>query len=177
MLELNLSKNNNIASKAYGKWYARVEKKKELSIHDMAAHMAQHNTPFSVGTIDGILRDFVNCVREQCLEGNTVKIDNLAIFKCSVEANGVSKLYDKDNDVTIRAAMGAVSTVKKDEEGQDVVVPTGNAIKSVKMLAQSTGGFTRDELNKDASFRWTKYSQQLISKAKADALSASGSGD
>ena len=166
MLELNVSKNNNVSSRAYGKWYARVEFKKELSIHDMAAHMAQHNTPFSVGTIEGILRDFVGCTREQCLEGNTVKIDDLAIFKCSIEANGVNKLYDADNDVTIRAALGPATTTKKDDEGQTVVVPTGNAVKSVKLLAQSTGEFTREELNKDVSFRWTKYAQELINKAK-----------
>ena len=166
MLELNVSKNNNVSSKTYGKWYARVENKKELSIHDMAVHMAQHNTPFSVGTIEGIIRDFVGCTREQCLEGNTVKIDNLAIFKCSVEANGVSKLYDAENDVTIRAALGAATTTKKDDEGEIVVVPTGNAVKSVKLLAQSTGEFTREELNKDVSFRWTKYAQELINQAK-----------
>lgn len=166
MLELNVSKNNNVSSHAYGKWYARVEYKKVLSIHDMAAHMAQHNTPFSVGTIEGILCDFVACTREQCLNGNTVKIDDLAIFKCSVEANGVSKLYDPQYDVTIRAALGAATTTKKDDEGQTVVVPTGNAVKSVKLLAQSTGEFTREELNKDVSFRWTRLAQEAINKAK-----------
>ena len=89
MLELNIFKNNNRTSVSYGKYYAHVEYKKTMSIHDMALHMAEHNTPFSVGTIEGILRDFVNCTREQCLNGNTVKIDNLAIFKCSVQANGL----------------------------------------------------------------------------------------
>ena len=89
MLELNVSKNNNQYNPGYGLYYARVEYKKTLSIHDMALHMAEHNTPFSVGAIEGILRDFVSCTREQCLNGNTVKIDNLAIFKCSIEGNGM----------------------------------------------------------------------------------------
>lgn len=166
MLELNVYKNNNTTSRAYGNWYARVENKKELSIYDMAVHMAQHNTPFSVGTINGILCDFVSCIREQCLEGHTVKIDNLAIFKCSVHANPVAKLYDAQHDVTIRAAMGAPTTTKEDEEGEPVVIPTGNAVKKVKLLALSTGNFTREELSKDVSFRWTKYAQDMINKAK-----------
>ena len=34
------------------------------------------------------------------------------------------------------------------------------------LLAQSTGEFTREELNKDVSFRWTKYAQEMINKAK-----------
>ena len=62
--------------------------------------------------------------------------------------------------------MGAATTTKTDEEGHTVTVPTGNAVKRVKLLAQSTGEFTRDELAKDVSFRWTKYAQDLINKAK-----------
>ena len=51
MLELNISQNNNSYTSAYGKYFARVEYKKTMSIDDMAKHMAEHNTPFSVGTI------------------------------------------------------------------------------------------------------------------------------
>ena len=170
MIELYLTKNNNVSSHAYGKWYARVSYKKTMSIDDMAQHMAEHNTPFSKGTIAGILKDFVSCTREQCLNGNTVKIDNLAIFKCSAESNGVSALYDKNNDVTIRAAIGAVETTKKDAEGQTVVVPTGNALKSLKLLAQATGEFTKQELNKDGSLGWTDAAAKQIADAKAAAL-------
>ncbi len=88
MIELYLSKNNNHSSEAYGKYYPRVSYKETLDIHLMAKHMAEHNTPFSEGTIEGILRDFVKCTREQTLMGNTVKVDDLAIFKVSVIGNG-----------------------------------------------------------------------------------------
>ena len=97
MIELYLSKNNNHSSEAYGKYYPRVSYKETLDIHLMAKHMAEHNTPFSEGTIEGILRDFVKCTREQTLMGNTVKVDDLAIFKVSVIGNGCAKLYDKDS--------------------------------------------------------------------------------
>ena len=63
MIELYLSKNNLENSAAYGKYYPRVSYKQTLNIHDMAKHMAEHNTPFSEGTIEGILRDFVKCTR------------------------------------------------------------------------------------------------------------------
>ena len=96
MIELYLSKNMNSKSGAYGKYYPRVSYKQTLGIHEMAVHMAEHNTPFSEGTIEGILRDFVKCVREQTLNGNTVKVDNLAIFKVSVIGNGCKELYDAD---------------------------------------------------------------------------------
>ena len=97
MIELYLSKvTETTESEQAGKYYARVSYKQTLSVQDMAHHMSEHNTLFSEGSITGILIDFVKCVREQVLMGNTVKIDNLAIFKATVEANGLETLYDAD---------------------------------------------------------------------------------
>ena len=157
MIELYLSKNNNDTSEAYGKYYPRVSYKQTLNIHDMAVHMAEHNTPFSEGTIEGILRDFVKCVREQTLNGNTVKVDNLAIFKVSVIGNGCAKLYDADVDKAISASIG---TMKKSDK-------TGPAVQSLKLLAQATGEYTRDELNKDGRLSWTDKAEEMIAQAKA----------
>ena len=159
MLELNIFKNNNRTAQTYGKYYAHVEYKKTMSIHDMAMHMAEHNTPFSVGTIEGILRDFVNCTREQCLNGNTVKIDDLAIFKCSVQANGL--LLQKGYKVV--GGLGALPTKGPNgEDTPDFTKQAQYAVRSAKLLAQSTGDFTRAELNNDATFRWTKAAADMI---------------
>ena len=125
MIELYISQNKNTQSEAYGKYYPRVSYKQTMNIHDMAVHMAEHNTPFSEGTIEGILRDFVKCVREQTLNGNTVKVDNLAIFKVSVIGNGCKELYDADNDKTITASIGTIGRNDK----------TGPAVHSLKLLA------------------------------------------
>ena len=160
MLELNITKNTDQTSQAkYGKYYARVEYKKTMSIHDMAKHMAQHNTPFSEGTIEGILRDFVHCTREMCLMGNTVKIDDLAIFKCSVEANGLQLA----EDYKINCGLGTIPKKGPDGTGvPDFTVQTQYAVKSAKLLAQATGEFTKKELNSDSSFRWTKAAAEKI---------------
>ena len=161
MLELNISQNNNSYSNAYGKYFARVEYKKTMSIDDMARHMAEHNTPFSIGTIAGILKDFVACTREQCLNGNTVKIDNLAIFKCSVEANGMQL----GEDYKITAGLGGLPPTKNADgtsRTPDYTKETQYAIKSAKLLAQATGEFIRQELNGDATFRWTKAAKETI---------------
>ena len=163
MLELYLSQNMNSHSDAYGKWYPRVSYKQTLNIHDMAVHMAEHNTPFSEGTIEGILRDFVKCTREQTLMGNTVKVDNLAIFKVSCIGNGCSKLYDPDTDKTISASIG---TMKKTDK-------TGPAVESLKLLAQATGEYTREELNKDGKLGWTDKAAAQIAAAKEAATGGS----
>ena len=166
MLELYLTQNQNSHSGAYGKWYPRVSYKQTLNIHDMAVHMAEHNTPFSEGTIEGILRDFVKCVREQTLNGNTVKVDNLAIFKVSVIGNGCKELYDADLDKTITASIG---TVGKNDK-------TGPAVNSLKLLAQATGEYTREELNKDGKLGWTDKAAAEILAAKTAAQGGNGGG-
>ena len=156
MIELYLSKNRNETSPSFGKFYPRVSYKQTLDIHDMAKHMAEHNTPFSEGTIEGILRDFVKCVREQTLNGNTVKVDDLAIFKVSVIGNGCAMLYDADVDKTITASIGSMKKTDK----------TGPAVQSLKLLAQATGEYTREELNKDGRLAWTDKAEEMIALAK-----------
>ena len=115
----------------------------------------RQNTPFSKGTIQGILTDMVECIRELTLQGNTVKIENLAIFKCSVQSNPCSRYG------VMRASIGAKSTKVN---GQ--TVETGNAVKSMKLLAQATGEYVKAELNKDATLGWTKLAQEKIDADK-----------
>ena len=139
-----------------GKLYARVSYKQAMTIQDMARHMAEHNTVFSEGSILGVLTDFVKCVREMVLMGNTVKIENLAIFKATVEANALEVLYDAEQDKVATASIGTLA------EG----LKTGAAVKTVKLLAQSTGDFTRDELKKDVKLAWTDKTKSEIAAAK-----------
>ena len=164
MIELYLSKVTETSeSEQAGKLYARVSYKQTLGVMDMARHMAEHNTAFSEGLITGILIDFVRCVREQVLNGNTVKIDNLAIFKATVEANGLEVLYDPQQDKVAQATIGQLAEGAK----------TGPAVKTIKLLAQSTGEFTRDELKKDVKLGWTDKAKAEIAAAKGTSGSES----
>ena len=167
MIELYLSKvTENSETETAGKTYARVDYKETLEISDMARHMAEHNTAFSEGLILGVLTDFVKCVREQVLNGNTVKIKNLAIFKATVEANALEMLYDASQDKMVTATMGTLAEGAK----------TGPAVKTIKLLAQSTGDFTRDELKKDVKFSWTDKAQAEIAAAKGATGGNTGNG-
>ena len=167
MIELYLSKVTETSeSEQAGKLYARVSYKETMNVQDMAHHMAEHNTMFSEGSITGILIDFVKCVREQVLMGNTVKIDNLAIFKATVEANGLETMYDAEADKVTQATIGTLAEGAK----------TGAAVKAIKLLAQSTGDFTRDELKKSVKFSWTDKAASEIAAAKAAAQGGNGSG-
>ena len=167
MIELYLSKvTESSESEQAGKLYARVSYKQTMTVQDMAQHMAEHNTAFSEGTITGILIDFVKCIREQVLNGNTVKIDNLAIFKATVEGNGLETMYDAASDKVASATIGNLGEGAK----------TGPAVKTIKLLAQSTGDFTRDELKKDAKLSWTDKTKAEIAAAKAAATGGASAG-
>ena len=165
MIELYLSKvTENSESEQAGKMYARVSYKQTMDLHDMAHHMAEHNTAFSEGLIVGVLTDFVKCVREMVLNGNTVKVGNLAIFKATVESNGLEVLYDAQSDKVASATMG---TLKEGDK-------TGAAVKAIKLLAQSTGDFTRDELKKDVKLSWTDKTKAEIAAAKGETAANAG---
>jgi hypothetical protein len=108
----------------------------------------------------------VKCVREQVLNGNTVKIDDLAIFKATVEANGLETMYDAQADKVATATIGTLKTGDK----------TGPAVKVIKLLAQSTGDFTREELKKDVKFSFTDKTKAEIAAAKGENGSSAPSG-
>ena len=166
MIELYLSKvTENSESEQAGKLYARVSYKQAMDIHDMAHHMAEHNTAFSEGLIVGVLTDFVKCTREMVLSGNTVKVGNLAIFKATVEANALDTLYDAEQDKVASATIGTLA------EGQK----TGPAVRVVKLLAQSTGDFTREELKKDVKLAWSDKTKAEITAAKGETSTSSSS--
>ena len=163
MIELNVYQDNRQTSEFYKKWYARASYKETIDLNGLAKLLKVHNTNWSEGALVGILKDMVKEVREQTLMGNCVKIDDLAIFKASVESQPVNSLYDAQNDIVIKAVIGP-KTARDPKTG--LMKPTGNAVKSMKLLAQATGEYTRAELNKDAVLGWSDLAQKMIEDAK-----------
>ena len=78
-IKFKIYKNNSSAGKM-GKFYARAYHDETITLEELAEHMSLHNTPYSKGTIHGVLKDMVACVRELLLDSKKVKLDNLAIF-------------------------------------------------------------------------------------------------
>jgi hypothetical protein len=146
-MELYLLQNQNSKSPAYKKYYAYRDPKKTYSVNDLAAHMSQHNTPHSRGTIKGVLDDMVSCIRELVLEGNAVKIDNLAIFKASVENSGGWESLDK-----VDLSIGG----------------TKDNIRAIRLHATATGEFSKTELTGDAELTLTRDWREKVQKAKKD---------
>ena len=78
-IKYKIYKNYSSAGKM-GKFYARAYHDETITLEELAEHMSLHNTPYSKGTIHGVLKDMVACVRALLLDSKKVKLDNLAIF-------------------------------------------------------------------------------------------------
>ena len=173
MLELNLSENTNsqIQANGYnpqGKYYARVETKETYTLKMLAKHMHQHNTAFSTGLITGVLTDMVACIKELVLEGNVIKIDDLGLFKASVEANALTLT----SGAKISAGKGSQRT---DAELTADIAKQQFAVGAVKLIMQATGETTKDDMTGDAKLSFTKAARDLIkSKTGSDAIEGTG---
>ena len=153
-LELNLTKNTNEQLEGtLGKYYARVEYKGTIGIKELAAHMHQHNTAFSKGIVMGVLGDMVDCV----LDGYTVKIDDLGIFKASVDANGLTL----EPGAKISAGRGSQRT---DEELQANPAAQQFAVGDVKLIMQATGNTTIEKMNADAKLSFTSKTKAEVKR-------------
>ena len=71
-------------SPSYGKYYARIVSTGTYDVKGLAEHMAKHNTPFSPGTITGILTDAIACIKELALDGKRVTLDGLLSIGLSI---------------------------------------------------------------------------------------------
>ena len=161
-LELNLTKNTNDAIQGtLGKYYARVEYKGTIGLRELAKHMHSHNTAFSKGLITGVLGDMVDCIKELALLGYVIKIDDLGLFKASVDANGLTL----EQGSKVSASRGAQRT---EEELQANPSVQQFAVGDVKLIMQATGNTTIEKMNAEAKLSFT-------SKTKAEVKRLTGS--
>ena len=119
MLRYKIYQNNNPRLTSKGLWYARAVVNQTINLAQLSEHMANHHTPYSKGAIYGVLTDMVKCIRELVLEGNAVKIPDLAIFSVGFTCSGAPSA-DKFSAANINSA---------------------------HLRARSTGMFTRKELS------------------------------
>ena len=170
-LELNLTKNmNEQLEGTLGKYYARVEYKGTIGLRDLANHMHHHNTAFSKGIITGVLGDMVDCIKELALLGYVVKIDDLGLFKASVDANGLTL----EEGAKITAGRGAQRT---DEELTANIGIQQFAVGAVKLIMQATGETTIENMNRDASLSFTSKTKAMIKSLTGSESTDENSGD
>ena len=84
------------------KAYGTAQVHEVLDLDAFCKHIADHNSPFSKGTVKGILTDAVSCLREQLLAGNKVSLGDLGSFHCELATDGADTT-DEFNAQKIKA--------------------------------------------------------------------------
>ena len=73
-------------------WYATAVSDREMSFEDFVTHISEHNSPYSRGTIHGVLMDTRDCLKHLILDGKSVRFSDLGLFSIGMTSRGeVSK--------------------------------------------------------------------------------------
>ena len=63
-----------------------------MSFEDFVTHISEHNSPYSRGTIQGVLMDTLDCLKHLILDGKSVRFSDLGLFSIGMTSRGeVSK--------------------------------------------------------------------------------------
>lgn len=82
------------------KTYAVVQSRGRMNLMEIAQHMADHTSPFSAGTINGVLTDLVSCSAELLCDGWILDFGALGTLKLTLESRGVCEsVVDEETGV------------------------------------------------------------------------------
>lgn len=76
------------------KVYAIAQSKETVTLRHIAAHIAEHNSVFSEGTVLGLLVDAVKCMTENLMQGNRIDMWDLGTFFVTLSGQGADSAED-----------------------------------------------------------------------------------
>ena len=69
-------------------WYATAVSDREMSFEDFVTHISEHNSPYSRGTLYGVLMDTLDCLKHLILDGKSVRFSDLGLFSIGMTSRG-----------------------------------------------------------------------------------------
>ena len=154
--------NNPIRPDEPAKAYGKNQVREVWSMEQFSKHIADHNGVYSRGTVKGVISDMCECLVEQLLNGNKIKLGELGTFSISLSTEGAESL-DKFTADNIKA-VNIVFTPGEDFENiidQAEFNPvTSRKVQAAALKAVKAGADSVD-----------------LAALKSAASSASGSGD
>ena len=70
------------------KYYATAVQDRTMEFEDFVTHIAEHNSPYSRGTVHGVLMDTLDCLQELILDGKSVRFSDLGLFSLDMSSRG-----------------------------------------------------------------------------------------
>ena len=106
-------------------WYATSVTDREMDFEAFVTHISEHNSPYSRGTVHGVLMDTLDCLQELILDGKSVRLGDLGLF-----------------------SIGMAS--KAEETAKDV---SAQSIKKVHLIVRNTRTWSNSELSKKCKLK------------------------
>jgi hypothetical protein len=76
------------------KIYGLIQQRETVGLKTLAIHISEHGSSFSVGTLQGVLSDMVDCTRELLKQGYSVDFEGLMRLYITANSKGVDKVED-----------------------------------------------------------------------------------
>ena len=70
------------------KYYATAVQDRTMEFEDFVTHISEHNSPYSRGTVHGVLMDTLDCLQELILDGKSVRFADLGLFSIGMSSHG-----------------------------------------------------------------------------------------
>ena len=84
------------------KYYATVVNDRTMEFEDFVTHISEHNSPYSRGTVHGVLMDTLDCLQELILDGKCVRLADLGLFSIGMTSRG----EDSADKVSVQSIEG-----------------------------------------------------------------------
>ena len=76
------------------KIYGSIQQRETIGLRQLATHIREHGSSFSVGTLQGVLADMVECTRELLKQGYSVNYEGLMRLYITASSEGVDSVED-----------------------------------------------------------------------------------
>ena len=89
-------------------WYATVVTDREMNFEEFVDHISSHNSPYSRGTVHGVMMDMLDCLKELILDGKSVRLGDLGLFSIGMSSHG-----EVSRDKVSAASVGGIHLLVK----------------------------------------------------------------
>lgn len=91
--------NNHLKPNDAPKAYAKNQVREVWDLDKFCKHIASHNAGYSRGMVKAVLSDMCECLVEQLLNGNKIKLGSLGVFGITISCEGAESLekFTEDN--------------------------------------------------------------------------------
>ena len=81
------------------KIYGSIQQRETIGLRTLAQHIREHGSSFSVGTLQGVLSDMVECTKELLKQGYSVNFEGLMRLYVTANSQAVDDVEDFNPNV------------------------------------------------------------------------------